>query len=475
MFCRAVLCVLLLAAVVLTAAAWLRSAEYDEQYTLFITAGVARPDWPAGVFTAGEVRALQAGHAGPLSIARDLQRTDVHPPLYFCAVAAWRWLAGDAPFTARLFSVLCGVAALAAVAAIAARAAVPVIPALLLTLGCYGFVYTAAIARGFALAQLLTLAGVAALLWQRALLAGLLLGAATCTNYLAAFVGIAALSWAGRWRAAIGFAAWLPADAWFFLAQRGSRAGQFPPFEWLPNLLRTGQYLAGNLFGGLPLYAAGAVRTALAGALVALAVALTVLIAWHWRRIATRETRRLFALAALAPPLGLLALGLVFDNSPIELRYLAFGVPFMALLLAGLPRGWVCVVLAVQAGALIGLMTRAETMQPARAAAAAAASLVGDGVVLLPRGNDGVGIVGAFANEAPTSLRLMVVERSATAAEIRSRVAGFSRVVVAPLSQDADSRATLPVLRAAFDDTCWHKVAEAGGALAFDRQCEERY
>ena len=42
--------VILLAALVLTAAAWMRGAEYDEQYTLFLTAGVARPDWPATVF-----------------------------------------------------------------------------------------------------------------------------------------------------------------------------------------------------------------------------------------------------------------------------------------------------------------------------------------------------------------------------------------------------------------------------------------
>ena len=54
-------------------------------------------------------------------------------------------------------------------------------------------------------------------------------------------------------------------------------------------------------------------------------------------------------------------------------------------------------------------MTRPETMQPARATAIAAASLVGDGVVLLPHGNDGVGIVGAFAVEAPPALRLLVV------------------------------------------------------------------
>ena len=54
---------LVLATLVLAAAAWLRGAEYDEQYTLFLTAGTARPDWPETAFPAGTVTALQAGHA----------------------------------------------------------------------------------------------------------------------------------------------------------------------------------------------------------------------------------------------------------------------------------------------------------------------------------------------------------------------------------------------------------------------------
>jgi hypothetical protein len=55
--------VLLLAALVLTTAAWLRSAEYDEQYTLFLTAGTARPNWPAAVFPAGDVALEAMGQA----------------------------------------------------------------------------------------------------------------------------------------------------------------------------------------------------------------------------------------------------------------------------------------------------------------------------------------------------------------------------------------------------------------------------
>ncbi len=82
-------------------------------------------------------------------------------------------------------------------------------------------------------------------------------------------------------------------------------------------------------------------------------------------------------MAAAAPPLGLLLLGLVFNSMPIELRYLAFATPFIGLLLAGafatLPRRaghTLCgFVLAIQILSLVGLMTRQETMQPARATA----------------------------------------------------------------------------------------------------------
>ena len=529
--CRqALLPVLLAAGLALVLAAGLRGAEYDEQYTLFLTAGAARPDWPADAFPAGEVRRLQAGHAGFAAIAHDLRATDVHPPLYFWTIAAWRWPAGGSLIAARMASVLCSLAALGMVAAIARISGIPPVSAVLLTLGCYGFVYTGTIARGFALAQLLTLAGVAALLWAErrpsvrfALAGGGLLGAATFSNYLAGFVGGAALLWAllpvpprvgargagtvhpsldplpqgeGEVAAALpmaprrrcprraiaavaGFAVWLPADLWFFLAQRHSRPGQFAAFDAVSATMQLAASFAANLLGGLPRYLHDGADQGVAASLAVLLIALAGLTVWRWRRIATPGPRLLLTMAAAAPALGLLLLGCVFDSTPIELRYLAFTMPFVGLLLAGmfatLPRRAghaLCgLVLAIQTLSLIGLMTRQETMQPARASATAAAALVGDGVVLLPRGNDGVGIVGAFAIEARPALRLMVVGRDATATAIRARAGPFPRVVLALLGQDADSRATLTVMRAAFADPCWRKAGEGFDALAYERIC----
>ena len=113
--------VLVLAAAVLTAGAWNRSAEYDEQYTLFLIAGTARPVWPETPVPVAAIRAAQTGRGALPALARDLRRTDVHPPLYFLAVSGWRALTGDGLFATRLLSVGLAVGALAAVGTIALR------------------------------------------------------------------------------------------------------------------------------------------------------------------------------------------------------------------------------------------------------------------------------------------------------------------------------------------------------------------
>ena len=483
---------LIVAAMVLLSAAWMRGAEYDEQYTLFLTSGVARPVWPAHPFAAGEVKRLQAGHAGLATIAHDLRTTDVHPPLYFWIVDGWRKVFGASLFAVRLASVVFSLAALGMVALIARRVGIPAATATLLAVGCYGFVYTGVVARGFALANLLTLAGVAVLLraeqrssGRLALAAGVLLGAATFSNYLAAFVGAACLLWliprpGHLWRcASIGLAVWLPVDLWFFLAQRQSREGQFAPFDAMSATMRLARYGAANVVGGLPLYVGGPAGQIVAVALALLLLALAGLTIWRWREIGNSAARWLLIMAAAAPPVGLLVLGVTFRSTPIELRYLAFAVPFIALLLAGAvaslprrPRHAVCgLVLAVQALSLAGMMTRPETMQPARAAATAAAALASDGVVLLPRGNDGVGIVGAFAIEASPTLPLMVVGKDQTAEDVRARAGGLHRVVLALLGQDDDSRATLPIMRQAFADPCWRAAGTGFDVVAFELVC----
>jgi hypothetical protein len=531
--------VLLPCAVVLILAAWLRGAEYDEQYTLFLTSGVPRPDWPVTVFPAGVARDIQAGHAGLIDIARDLRTTDVHPPLYFWLVSIWRDTFGNGLLVARLLSVTLGLGALALTGVIARLARIPPVWAMLLTLGCYGFTYTSVVARGFSLAQLLLMGGVAGLLLGRRfwhfVLAGALLGAATMSNYLSAFCAGACLlavglDWAwphphrhpparphrhpparpgddgamtrddgapgddaiaawddagepprnnataapGTWHqplgAVLGFLAFIPADLWWFLAQRGTRLEQFPPFSLGQSLTRLAVRFAGDLLGGLPLYVGGTASLTVTAALGLLLMWLLARIAWRWRDIGTPRARIMFALGALAPASGLLALGAVFNNTPIEIRYLSFSTPFVALLLAGALRArGAAVLLAVQAASIVGLMLAPQTMQPARAAAHLAAELVEGGVVLLPRGNDGVGVVGAFAIEAPPSLPLLLIAAADTPEQIRFRIGAWRRVVLALLEQDAASRAASDAMRRAMRTSMWREVAHGPNVAVYER------
>ena len=491
----ALLSLLAFVALILSITAWQRGAEYDEGYTVALTAGTPRPDWPSVAFRAGDVRGVLDGYSSPWRIASDLRQTDVHPPLYFWAAEGWRQLVGPDLFALRLLSVLFGLTALVITGGLARIGRVPPLAAMLLTAGCYGFSYTAVVARGFALAQALTLAGVLLLMlterrprFTGGLAGGLLLGLATFSNYLAVFVAAAALLWLllrtwrqpATWLAPVlGFALVLPADLWFFLAQRGSRAGQFPPFKLLPSIERLAQYAAGDVFGGLPLYVTGMAQMAVGAALALLLAAIVLLIAARWRRIGAPSARLLFAMAAVAPPVGLILLGLAFDNTPIELRYLAFATPFFGLLAAGalasLPprprRVLTATVLVVQAASLAGLILMPQTMQPQRAVTRQVADLAGPlGLVLLPRGNDGIGVVAAVVQEAPDWLRLLVIPRGLPAQQIRDRAGAVPRVVLARLGVDEDSRATLVEIAAAFrDQPCWRATHDDDAALAFAR------
>ncbi len=478
----------------LTAVAWNRGAEYDEQYTLFLTAGTARPVWPDTAFPAGLVLQTQTGHAGFAAIASDLRRTDVHPPLYFWAAAAWRWAFGGGLFAVRMLSVCFGLGSLAAVGVIARRSGIVPWLAMLLTLGCYGFAYTAGIARGFALAEMLLLWGIACSLAGRRGLAGALFGAAVLANYLAVFVALAALCWRGPTKSVIpghdgvgrpsllglthkGWGGLRPPQAslacitlspflivafWFFIAQKGSRTGQFPPFALFPALGRIARYGAANLTGGLPLYVSDTARP-LVTAILAIGLCLL--------GFRARRSRGLLLTTAIATPLGLLALGAMFDNTPIELRYLSFSIPFAALLVTGAVhrRSWMlATVLTVQTLSIAGLIARPETMQPAKATATAAATADAE-IVVLPRGNDGIGIVGAFAREAPASMKLLVIAAGETPEAIRARAARYHRIVLAPIAVDTDSQAAVPAMQAAFSAPGWRPIAFGSNVILYER------
>ena len=179
--------------------------------------------------------------------------------------------------------------------------------------------------------------------------------------------------------------------------------------------------------------------------------------------------------AATAPPVGLLLLGAAFNNTPIELRYLSFGLPFIALLAvwASQPeaRGrfgsiWLADRLYPIRQARLGCWFLPAPCNLARSAAIDAARLAEDGIVLLPRGNDGVGIVGAFAIEAPPGLPLLLV---GPAGPNVADIAPYRRVVLALLGQDRDSTAAVAAMHAAFADPNWRRVAIGSSVEVYER------
>jgi hypothetical protein len=476
--------VLLVATLAIGGGAALRSTEYDETYTRLVTSPVPRPAWPSVPFTPAEAAPVLEATVGAAETAVNLRDTDVHPPLYFWLAGALREAGGTSVEALRALSVALSVGAVAAFMGAAWVAGLPVALVGLITALAYGFGYTGGVARGFALSHLLVgLATLAAVLaWRRgsaglAAAAGLAAGLASFSNYLAAFPAAAVIGWLliapgpVRARLRLLLAASVPfllvqvGNLWFFLAQRDSRTEQFEPFALAPALKLLGQFNAANLFGGLPLYAEGPLRLALAAGLVGLLGLAALAVAARWRAIG--PTRWLWLGGFVAPSAGLLALGAAFGNTPIELRYLAFAAPFAAALIAGaaaaLPRRiampGLALMLAAQLAGTTGMVLHPATQQAYRDALAELAPSLGpDTLLLVPHGNDGVGIVGAVLAEAPPGQPLLVL-REAEAEALPRQAERFSRLVLLGITDRDGARQVARAREVLARDPDWREGA----------------
>src|SRR3954470_15549788 len=105
-------------------------------------------------------------------------------------------------------------------------------------------------------------------------------------------------------------------------------------------------------------------------------------------------------------------------------------------------------------------------MQPARLAAAEAAHLAGEAIVLLPAGNDGVGIVGAFGIEAPPALPLLLIHPDE---RIADAIRPHRRIALALLAQDRDSIAAIAAAHAELIEPYWRRVGIASNLEVYER------
>jgi hypothetical protein len=469
---------LLLACTLLIFIAHNRPPEYDEAYSIFLTAGDPRPVWPTGIFTPAQVQNRFTGISSLAAIAHNLRSLDVHPPLYFWVQEYWRRIFGPAWFTARLLSVLFATASLALLAFIARAEKIPTIPTILICLLSYGFAYTGIVARGFALAQLLNLLGLALTLSTRHpsgafptalraagtfrhfarasghprlsyFLSGLAFSLASFTNYLAIFTALGTLATetikrrhareGGHPRLPyllLGLATFLPFDFYFFSAQHASRLGQFSEFSLPHTLALLIKDQAAAFYGGLPLYAGQ-----FANIVIAALATLTAIIIW---RIVKRPSH--YLLIAAATPAGLLTLGLIFHNTPVEIRYCAFALPYLALALAQtLPTIMRNILITVEALAIAGLALAPATMQPQGFAARA---IPPGSLAIIPFGNDGVGIPGPFITAAGPNQQILILQ-SAALPNLEAQM----QITLALLPIDNQSKSLIPSLKSEFSAT----------------------
>jgi hypothetical protein len=469
---------LMLSFAVLVMIAYFRPPEYDESYSIFLTTAHFHPVWPVGTFTPGQVRGRYLPGSDFRKIVENLRSHDVHPPLYFWCLLVWREVFGAGWFTARLLSVVFAVASLGVVGALAGVVRVPPGRAMLLCLTSYGFAYTGILARNFALADFLMLSGVflivregagAGRTWAVTVGAGLCLGAATFTNYLTVFPAVVVLGYflvkcRGRAvPAVLCFALFLPADIYMLAAQHGSRASQFTAFSWPGAVAVLVRDSAAAWFGGLPVYAGRCAMEVIALLVVLAAVAIFY--------IARNRTGYALVLAmlALATPAGLLGLALMFHNTPVEIRYLALSMPYFALLLAGVPRPIWMALLFTQSLSIVGLAFSPLTAQPeGRAAREAGAQSTPDTLTLLPYGNDGTGIPGAFIEAAPDGLNIRLIYPGRAV-----DLVGWRRVVLVSVGADAGSREALAETEAVLKGSrCWRETEETPWIRGYVDGCE---
>jgi hypothetical protein len=482
--------VLAFAVVMLVGIAGCRGGEYDEYYSIFLIAGDPRPAWPLTATTVAALSSSYHGHTSITAIANNLRRGDVHPPLYFWLLAGWRHLVGTGLFRFRLLSVGLTCAGMLSLSRIARHFGISAALAVAVTVLCYGFAYTGLVARNFALTDTISLTGVLLLInadrarsHRIALLAGIVLGGACFTNYLASFTTIAALAWMFAVNRpskrlgimpAIGAALFIPAGAYFFLAQSGSRHGQFHQFRLFRALTSLARDQIGAILGALPRYAPPPWSSLIAASVIIFAAILLFFVVPSGLASLPARYRTLIAAEIAAPPIGLLALGAVFNNAPIEMRYLWLGLPYIGLALAaGLRhRPRLCAtLLAVQALSIIGLAIAPQTMQPAsRTARIAAAASGPNAIVLVPFGNDGVGIPGPFVAAAQPTMTVLITRNAAPS--LLNLAAHYNRVVIAEIKVDESSRAAIPQLDALFAKSpCWRVSPSPRAITVFTNLC----
>lgn len=303
------------------------SIWYDEAITLLTTSGHAKLDWPLGMMQFHPTTNLRR-------IVSDLYEQDVHPPLYFWALAFWRTAFGASLEVARTFSALFILATLILLYWLARDFGLhrPWVPVAVYAASSAGMWY-AYDARPYAMATFLIVL-TQFLARRRSGWSGICGAAAFATHYFAVLCAgpVLALECLRSWRRN---RSWVLLTAFSFVicsaplllllrVHIGARPHQYPGFNWWP-----GEFwalLAGPVQGILP-------NTWLPGWKIVLGLGAFFVIAGAWWAVKHKK---------LTVPVlygvflcGFLALALVTNKSIMQMPvayYLGIAAPWVALL-----------------------------------------------------------------------------------------------------------------------------------------------
>jgi hypothetical protein len=139
------------------------------------------------------------------------------------------------------------------------------------------------------------------------------------------------------------------------------------------------------------------------------------------------------------------------------------------LLAQALPSRLLYVVLCVEACGIVGLVAAPATMQPQGLAARQLHALsTASSLVLLPFGNDGVGIPGPFIAAAPGNIRLEILGPEQT-----PDLTSEHRVTLITITVDAASKQQVSnTLAKLISDPCWTRETSKLFVEVFARTCD---
>lgn len=393
-----------------------RSIWDDEGITLLQTSGHNVPQWPLGPGPAAAAQPLFRGVTSCGSLIAMMRETDVHPALYFCALAQWKKWFGDSLEMARTLSLVCSLLSVLVFYLLLSVGGFrwPIIPATV-----YAMAPTATFwgseARPYAFAELLLLgAALCAYLagrvvprgWRAtaaAVTAGSCAGLALHANHLAAFPVAAVLTWfiVTTWsdRRMLGVTAVVVAGSISLIAvamllpQLDARPEQATGFLGVGTEL---QYLFSLIVQVVfyPYFPRTGLLQPYAIAGAALTITSLTYLAIRWRH----ENQSLWTMLvslALAPAVGLTLLNVVFQKHLHDIQYVHYSASGVAALLAypivgllssrrALGLAALAVVAAVQAlGVNWGFSEGPFTVSPSREQAAAIRAAFSPGQLVL--------------------------------------------------------------------------------------------